>query len=267
VYAHGNEVLAAARTSWDKPRLALQGAARVLANSRFTALAAERAGAHPDRIVVVSPGCDTDLFRPLPAEPELRQRLLGERAGDRILLTVGGLVARKGHDTVIRALPAVLRSCPDVTYLIAASDGRNYEALDGLARATGVRDRVVFALHVSDADLPQVYALADLFVMPSRAHLDNCDVEGFGMVFLEANACGKAVVAGRSGGIPDAVLDGVTGLLVDPLSPDAVAAELVTLLTNHGLRAKLGEQGRLRVVNGFTWAHVGRKVHEIMEGL
>jgi phosphatidylinositol alpha-1,6-mannosyltransferase len=271
VYAHGNEILdvMGSASAWSKPRLALQQAARVLANSRFTASLVAQAGVPPERIAVVHPGCDTELFRPLPPDPALKRRLLGERSGDRVLLTVGNLAPRKGHDRVIRALPRLLRQCPDVTYLIVTSNSNaGYDRqLELLARSTGVRDRVVFAYDVPTADLPRFHAVSDVFVMPSRAHLEACDVEGFGLVYLEANACARAVVAGRSGGVADAVQDGVTGLLVDPLDPDAVADGLARLLSDPPLATRLGQQGRDRVVAEFTWDRVAARVQNVLETL
>lgn len=266
VYAHGNEILDAVQSSSEELRLTLQRADRVLANSRATANLVQKAGVSPDRIVVVHIGCDVHRFRPRPSSMELRRSLLGARSADRIILTVGGLVARKGHDTVIRALPGLWRRIPDVTYLIVG-DGPYRPQLETLAAATGARDRVIFAGQVRAADLPDIYALSDLFVMPSREQLDACHMEGFGLVFLEANACGKPVIAGRSGGVPDAVVDGVTGLLVDPHDPAAVADALARILTDQDLAARLGRQGRARVVSDFDWTRIGLRVQGILESL
>jgi phosphatidylinositol alpha-1,6-mannosyltransferase len=267
IYAHGNEVLDAIRSSWDKPRNALRGAARVVANSHFTAGLAEEAGVERGRIEIVHPGCEVEHFRPLPVDLDLRRRLLGDRVADRVVLSVGGLVPRKGHDLVVRALPGVLGRCPDVTYLIVTSDRRNYGQLDALARAVGVRDRVVLAYDVPTSELPAVYALSDVFVMPSRERRDACDAEGFGIVFLEASACGKPVVGGRSGGIGDAVVEGVTGFLVDPHDPADLANALVRLLEDRELAGRLGEQGRQRVTREFTWTRVAGEILAILRSV
>jgi phosphatidylinositol alpha-1,6-mannosyltransferase len=126
---------------------------------------------------------------------------------------------------------------------------------------------VVFVYDVPTADLPRFHAVSDIFVMPSRARLEACDVEGFGLVYLEANACARAVVAGRSGGVADAVLDGVTGLLVDPLDPEAIADGLARLLSDAPLATRLGQQGRDRVVGEFTWDRVAARVQNVLETL
>jgi phosphatidylinositol alpha-1,6-mannosyltransferase len=182
---------------------------------------------------------------------DLRQKLLGDRYRDQVIVTVGSLTARKGHDMVIRALPRLRETVPDITYLIVGQGG--YRAkLEELAMSLGVRDRVIFVGQVSAEDLPDIYALADVFVMPSREHLESCDVEGFGLVFLEASACAKPVVGGRSGGIPDAIVDGVTGLLVNPNDAEDIANSLARLLTNSNLAIRLGQQGRCWVTKDFV---------------
>ncbi len=263
IYAHGNEILGLMQESWPKPRCALQQADRVLAVSRFTAELVQKLGVAPERIEIVHPGCDVDRLRPLPPRRELQHQLLGARSRDQVLLTVGNLVARKGHDMVIHALPRVLQRIPDVTYLIVG-DGPYRAQLETLATTLGVREHVVFAGHIPDADLPHIYALSTVFVMPSRAQMEACDIEGFGLVFLEANACGKAVVGGRSGGVPDAIVDGVTGLLVNPHDPEDIAQALGRLLTNRELASRLGQQGYGRVVRNFRWAQVGDRVQRVL---
>jgi phosphatidylinositol alpha-1,6-mannosyltransferase len=183
-----------------------------------------------------------------------------------MILTVGNLVERKGHDMVISALPEVQKVIPDVTYLVVG-DGRYRSNLEQLAVTRGVRDRVVFAGQVPEKELPEIYSLCDVFVMPARERLDECDVEGFGLVYLEANACGKPVIGGRSGGIPDAIVDGVTGLLVDPHDPIEIANALIQLLRDRELSTKMGHEGRKRVVRDFTWERIARQVQGILDSV
>jgi phosphatidylinositol alpha-1,6-mannosyltransferase len=264
VYAHGNEILAAIDSDWDKPRLALKKAACVLANSRFTAGLLQTAGVAPESIAIIPLGCDTEKFRPRTPNLQLRKKLLGDRARGPVILTVGNLVERKGHDMVIKSLPAICQRVPDATYLIVGT-GPFRERLDELAAELGVRDRIVFAGRVPDDQLPDVYAMCDVFAMPSRARFASHDVEGFGLVFLEAGACAKAVVAGRSGGIEDAVVDGLTGLIVDPSDARDIGQALIRLLTDSELRGRLGQQGRARVEKERTWSIVGARVQAILE--
>ena len=266
VYAYGNDILHAMRSQSPQPRLALQRAGRVLAISQFTANLVERAGVDPARIEIVFPGCDTDRFQPRQPRMELRQRLLGPRYKGRVILTIGGLVARKGQDMVIRALPRLRESIPEVNYLIVG-DGPYRPQLESLAEAMGVQDHVIFAGQVPTEELPDVYALSDVFVMPSRERLEVDDVEGFGIVFLEASACAKPVIGGRSGGIPEAIVDGVTGLLVDAHDPEDIGNALARLLTDRDLAIRLGQQGRLRVVHDFDWARVADQVEGILNSV
>lgn len=263
IYAHGNEILEVLDNMWPKSRLALQQADLVIAVSRFTADWVRKAGVVEDRIEIVHPGCDVNYFRPLDPTTDLQQRLLGSRSDDRVILTVGNLVPRKGHDVVIRALPQLLSSGLEATYLIVGN-GPHRTALEKLAQEAGVRSRVIFAGQLAFEDLPHVYALSDVFVMPSRQQLELRDVEGFGLVFLEANACGKPVVGGRSGGVGDAIVDGVTGLLVDPDDPEDVANAIRRILTDAEFAKRLGQQGRLRTVNEFSWMRVGQRVRKIL---
>ena len=265
VYAHGKEILNSVQGNRRKSQLALQQADRVLAVSHFTANLVQQVGIAPERIEVVHPGCDSDRFRPVPPRMDLRQKLLGARCKDRVILTVGALVERKGHDMVIRALPRLRQTIPEVTYLIVGN-GPQRHALESLATHMGVRDHVIFAGRAATEDLPDIYALGDVFVMPSR-RLETCSVEGFGLVFLEAGACAKPVVGGRSGGIPDALVDGVTGLLVNPHDPEDIANALARLLADRDLAMRLGQQGRLRVVRDFNWARVGDRVQGILESI
>ena len=264
VYAHGNEVLAAIDSDWDKPRLALKKAACVLANSRFTAGLLQTAGVVPESIAIIPLGFDTERFRPQIPNLQLRRTLLGDRARGPVILTVGNLVERKGHDMVIRSLPAICQQVPDATYLIAGT-GPFKERLDELAAQLGVRDRIIFAGNVPDDQLPDLYAMCDVFAMPSRARLASHDVEGFGLVFLEAGACAKPVVAGRSGGIEDAVVDGFTGLIVDPSDTQDIGQALIRLLTDSELRGRLGRQARDRVEKERTWSIAGARVQGILE--
>ncbi len=266
VYAYGNEILQVmhTQTGYIKPRLALQQADRVLAISQFTANLVQRTGVAQERIDIVYPGCDVDHFRPLPPSMDLRKKLLGERFRDRVILSIGNLVARKGHDMVIQALPRLRQSIPDVSYLIVG-DGPYRMELESLAAAMGVQDRVIFAGKIPNKDLPPIYALSEVFVMASREQLEACDVEGFGVVFLEANACAKPVVGGRSGGIPDAVIDGITGFLVTPDDPEDIATVLTRLLRDRDLASRLGEQGRSRAVREFNWPHIAARVQAILD--
>jgi phosphatidylinositol alpha-1,6-mannosyltransferase len=261
LYVHGNEVAALAMraTPWDKPSKALTEAKKVLAVSAFTADLAGRAGVAAEKIEVLHPGCDSTFFHPRQPDNWLRERLLGKGRGGPVILTVGNLVERKGHDVVIKSIPRLLRELDDVTYLIVG-DGPFRDQLQRLSVDLGVDRHVVFAGQVPRGLLPDIYALSNLFVMLSRHRVDEGDVEGFGLVFLEAGACGKPVIGGRSGGIPDAIEDGTTGFVVNPHDVDAIADRIRWLIVNPSAASQMGNHARQRVLEQFSWELVGEKV-------
>jgi phosphatidylinositol alpha-1,6-mannosyltransferase len=164
---------------------------------------------------------------------------------------------------MIRALPRVLKNIPDACYLIVGS-GPAKPMLEELTFSMGLHGNVLFLENVGDAELPSIYGMCDVFVMPSRADLGACDVEGFGLVYLEANACGKPVIAGRSGGVADAVVDGETGILVPPDSPEALAESICRVLTHKEYAERLGQQGRERAILEFSWDAVADRVDRII---
>jgi len=226
--------------------------------SHYTAELLHDRGVPSSRVHVVPNGTDPKRFRPQDGTP-LRERLgLSDQP---LLLTVGRLVPRKGIDTVLRALPSIAERCPDVAYVVVGT-GPDRSRLQGLADHLGVQDRVRFVGDVDHDRLPLYYSAADLFVMPARE--DPPDVEGFGLVFLEANACGTPVIGARSGGIPDAIHDGETGLLVPPNAPEAFADAAVRVLTDPDLAETLARQGRHRAVNEASWDHIAARIHDLL---
>ncbi len=199
----------------------------------------------------VPPGVCVDTFRPDP----IARRAIRDRYGigdAPLLLTVARLVARKGHDTLIRALPAVLRQIPDLRLLIVG-DGPDGARLRELARGLGLAQRVLFAGSVPWPELPGHYAAGDVFVMPCRTRGSGLDVEGLGMVFLEAAASGLPVVAGASGGAPETVQQGRTGLVVDGRDIAAVADATSSLLVDRERAAQWGAHGRDWVTREWNW--------------
>ncbi len=244
VWAHGEEVSMYMRYPVKRrlmPRV--YGAARaVLVNSRFTRAKALIAGAPEPRLHVVHPTVDAEVFEGPFDTSDLAARF--DTVGRRVLLTVGRLTRRKGHDVTLRALARLRdRGALGPTRWLVLSGGELEGELTALARSLGVDDVVRWVGPVSRQELPRYYALADLFVMPNRT-LNDDDVEGFGIVFLEASAAGVPTIGGRSGGVPDAIDDGVTGLLVDGASEADVADAIGSLLHDDARRAAMGEAGR-----------------------
>lgn len=262
VYVYGADLLEFRdRPAWG-PLLGaiLERATRVVAISRFTADAVAAAGVPPQRVALVPPALDLERFAHPPDREAERQRRGWQ--GRLVILSVGRLVERKGQDMVIRALPTVVARFPEVVYAIGGS-GPYGSQLQNLALELGVTERVSFLGFVPEAELPGLYGAADLFAMPSRELPAAGDVEGFGIVFIEANAAGLAVLGGRSGGVVDAVEDEGTGLLVDPGDPAAVAAGLIRLLEGEPWRAQLAARGQARARLGFARRERARQLWEL----
>ncbi|MEQ8144283.1 glycosyltransferase family 4 protein [Streptomyces sp. OP7] len=202
------------------------------------------------RMVQLPPGVDEKTFHPGSGGDEVRARL--GLAGRPVVVCVSRLVPRKGQDTLIRAMPAILAAEPDAVLLIVG--GGPYEKdLRRLAADTGVAASVRFTGSVPWSELPAHYGAGDVFAMPCRTRRGGLDVEGLGIVYLEASATGLPVVAGDSGGAPDAVLDGETGWVVRGDSPTDTADRITTLLADPELRASMGRRGREWVEQKWRW--------------
>jgi phosphatidylinositol alpha-1,6-mannosyltransferase len=211
------------------------------------------------KVHVVYPGVDTSRFHTGVDGGSIRARFAGP--DDILFVSIGRLQRRKGHDVAIKALAEVRRTVPHIRYLVVG-DGTHRPHLEQLTRDLGLTDIVSFAGEVPDDTLPQWYRAADVFLMPNRT--DGVDFEGFGIVFLEAAACGLPVIAGQSGGAPEAVLADVTGRLVDGTDVGAVAEAIVALALNPGLRASLGRCGLHRVQTEFTWEIAASRVASLV---
>jgi phosphatidylinositol alpha-1,6-mannosyltransferase len=196
-------------------------------------------GVERARIRVLANGIDTGLFRPAPADAGLRAAL--GLTGRRVVITVARLVARKGVDRVLEAVALLRPEFPDLAYLVVG-DGPERAALEARAARADLAGAVRFAGAVPAEEVPRYLALAEVFVMANR-RLDDGEDEGFGLVFLEAGACGKPVIAGRAGGAVEVVREGETGLLVDGADPADIARALRRVLSDPALAARLAEAG------------------------
>lgn len=215
-----------------------------------------------NRIEVLYPGVDTSRFSP--EGPDFRSLLALESRP--VIGTLSRLVERKGFDTVLRAMPRVLEEFPDALYLVVG-DGPDRPRLEAMVRDLGLGGSVHFAGSADEESLAAWFRTLDVFVMPSREIPSSGHVEGFGIVFLEAGACGRPVIGGRSGGVVEAVQDGVSGLLVNPGDPDDLARALQTLLRNPQQARHLGRTGRFRVERDFTWEKVLEPLGDFLETL
>jgi phosphatidylinositol alpha-1,6-mannosyltransferase len=261
VAAHGREIITDRLPPAERAlrRIALGRAADVFPVSAYTAGLVRRCGVSAARVHPVRNGVDTSLFRPRERQAA-RQRLGLD--GRSVILTTARLVPRKGIDTVLEALERIADRYPDLLYVVVG-DGPDRERLQRLAGPLVAQDRVRLTGRVRRAELPDYYTAADVFAMPARQEADG-SVEGFGLVFLEAGACGTAVIGARSGGIADAVEDGVNGLLVPPADPPRLAAAIARLLDDEPLRQRLGRQGLTRA-RSLTWSRCADSILEQIE--
>ncbi len=201
------------------------------------------------KLIRVAPGIDTDHFSPSDSM-SLRQRHgLGSRP---TIVCVGRLVHRKGQDRLIEALPKVLESIPDAA-LVLVGEGPYRKHLDGLVNKYDLSGNVFFIGRINFAELPNYIGMGDVFAMPSRSRLFGLEVEGLGIVYLEASSCGLPVIGGSSGGAPDAVLDGETGYVVDGNDLTAISTQIVRLLSDAKLRKEMGERGRKWAIENWRW--------------
>lgn len=207
-------------------------------------------------------GVDTGVFSPDRAGgPRVREALcLGERP---VIVCISRLVARKGQDMLIRALPTILETVGDARLLIVG-DGPYLDSLHQLAGRLGVTEQVIFAGAVPWPELPAHYAAGNLFAMPCRTRGGGLDVEGLGIVFLEASAMGLPVIAGDSGGAPEAVRQGATGLVVDGRDVPAIAAAVTGLLTDRDRSLRWGRAGREWVTGRWNWQRSADRLAELL---
>jgi phosphatidyl-myo-inositol dimannoside synthase len=213
------------------------------------------------RLERLAPGVDTEAFSPQVSGAAVRQRY---RLTDRpVIVCVSRLVPRKGQDMLIRALPAVRRRVADAALLLV-SGGPYRSALQRLAQRAGVADHVMMTGSVDWTELPAHYAAGDVFAMPCRTRRGGLDVEGLGIVYLEASATGLPVIAGDSGGAPDAVLDGQTGYVVPGRDVAVLADRLATVLADPILAARLGAAGRSWVQREWRWDLKAHRLRELL---
>ena len=212
-------------------------------------------------MVKIAPGIDTDHFSPQDAR-ELRNELgLSEK---KVIVSVGRLVHRKGQDVLIEAMPAIIKDVPNA-HLLMIGEGPYRGYLENRVKALGIQESVTFIGRIHYVDLPRYLCAGDLFVMPSRSRLAGLEVEGLGIVYLEASACGLPVIAGDSGGAPDAVLEGQTGLVVDGTQKTEVASAVVELLLDPERSQAMGIRGRQWVIQEWRWEIWSARFAELLK--
>lgn len=201
------------------------------------------------KLVQIAPGIDVDHFVPTDSSTLRSELGLADKS---VIVSVGRLVHRKGQDKLISALPEIQAKLPNV-HLVLVGIGPYRKHLEKLATKLQVRERVTFIGRINYADLPKYFCLGDIFAMPSRSRFFGLEVEGLGIVYLEASACGIPVVGGKSGGAPDAVLNGQTGLVVDGRDISEIATACIDLLENSELAILMGSTGRAWAIENWRW--------------
>ena len=212
-------------------------------------------------MVKIAPGIDTDHFSPVNAS-QLREEL--GLTHKKVIVSVGRLVHRKGQDVLIEAMPAIIEEVPEA-HVLMIGEGPYRSYLENRVKALGLQERVTFIGRIQYADLPRYICAGDLFVMPSRSRLAGLEVEGLGIVYLEASACGLPVIAGNSGGAPDAVLKEETGLVVDGTQKTDVAAAVVQLLLDPDRSKAMGIAGREWIIQEWRWEIWSARFAELLK--
>ncbi len=261
VSCHGNDILQAGKVRRRKKmaQKVLSGAKLVTVNSRYTGRLVEKLEIEDGKIKVVYPGVDSrSKIQDLRIKDDLIKNY--KLNGKKVVLSVGRLVERKGFDKVIEAMPQVAAKVPEVVYLIAGS-GPDEERLKELSvKASG---HIRFLGRISEEEKWELLGLCDVFIMPARENDE--DVEGFGIVYLEAGLAGKPVLAGKVGGAKEAVVDRQTGLLVNSENLDEISRAIIELLNDQELADKLGRAGQQRAMEEFSWEKVGGEFREIID--
>ena len=265
VIAHGAEVTVPGRLPGSRvlARRVLRGAAGIVAAGMYPAQVATRVAGVPLPAINVPPGVDPGRFHATPPDAgAAARRRFGLATVRPVVLGVSRLVPRKGFDILIDAVAGL---DPDVELAIGGA-GRDAARLASRARRRGIAGRTRFLGRVPDADLPGLYACADVFAMLCRERWGGLEAEGFGIVFVEAAACGVPAVAGRSGGAHEAVVHDETGFVVEPRDVGGVRAALDRLLRDDALRARLGAAARRRAVEELSYDHLVRRLLPLTRG-
>jgi len=200
-------------------------------------------------MVKIAPGIDSEHFSPVDSERLKESLALRDK---REIVSVGRLVHRKGQDQLIEAMSAIIEEVPQA-HLLLIGEGPYRKKLEKLVRDYGLVDRVSFIGRIQYEELPRYICIGEVFAMPSRSRFRGLEVEGLGIVYLEASACGLPVIAGSSGGAPDAVVEGVTGVVVNGLDSAAIAVAAIEMLKNPEKSAAMGRSGREWIVNNWSW--------------
>ena len=214
-----------------------------------------------EKLLKIAPGIDTDHFASRDAIELRRKYGLENRP---VIISVGRLVHRKGQDRLVEAMAEIVKKVPTAA-LVFVGEGPHRKELDRLVSRHDLHNHVIFIGRINYQDLPQYISMGDVFAMPSRSRLMGLEVEGLGIVYLEASACGLPVIGGASGGAPDAVIDGVTGYVVDGNDLSAIAERAIELLQSPDTRREMGRAGRAWVIENWRWEIWSEKFNKALK--
>jgi phosphatidyl-myo-inositol dimannoside synthase len=257
ILSHGNDLRRTGTTWIDRMAIKciINNAALMLGNSNYTAELIRQKG-YKGLVAVLTPGVETGEFIPNLSTSAVRTKY--ELNNQRILFTTSRLIKNKNIEGVLRAMPQVIKKRPDLLYLVAG-DGEFRKELEELSTALNIGKHVKFIGHIDNDQLPALYCASDVFVLPSF-------IETFGIVYIEAGACGKPVIGGKIGGVSDAVIDNETGVLIkDPSNAREISDAILYLLNNKQIADEMGRKSRERIVANFDWAIVGRRLEKYLK--
>lgn len=228
----------------------------VVASDYIRRKCSEALGTNSQKVTVIPNGVDiAKLKRPKNVIPNALR--FTKSKGEKMILTVGNLIERKNHQSVIRALPMVLQNIPNTTYVIVGN-GPTLHELKRIVKSVGVTDNVQFVGQVDDEKLREYYHSCDVFIMPSTQ-------EGFGIAYLEASACSKPIIGSITTAAQEVIIDGVTGFLVNPLDDEAISKLLLKVLSDRQLMNKMGVQGRKMIFEKYLWKHNAQKFIQLYQ--
>ena len=262
---HGVEILTA-QDNWLHKKLMIYTLKRsngIFAMGSFQLKNLVKLGINKEKISIILDGTDPIKFRSgLDSSHLINKHNL---KGKKIILTVSNLYPHKGQDKIIKTLPKIVESVPNIVYLIIGK-GPQYNYLKSLSAKYGVKDKVIFTGYVDNDDLPYYYNLCDIFVMLSKeVRGANTGTEGYGLVFVEANACGKPTIGSRSGGIYDAIINGETGYLINSEDTNEILDKITLLCNNKELSLQLGQNGRARIESELNYKQMTLNILGVMQ--
>ncbi|MFA4941760.1 MAG: glycosyltransferase family 4 protein [Patescibacteria group bacterium] len=243
-----------ARKRWLTKKI-LSGSKNIICGNSYTAELVKNFLGEDKKIITVNPGVNNIAANPETIKKIKEKYSLKDKS---IILTIGRIIKRKGIDTTLKSLPEVFKKIPNLIYVIAGS-GSEEENIKKIIADLNLEKNVLTIKNITDEGKNAWYEICDIFIMPARNI--NGDYEGFGIVYLEANLAGKPVIAGKSGGVGDAVIDGKNGLLVDPKNYEEISTAIFDLIKNEDKRKKLGEWGRERAIKDFNWTKQIKKIY------